>query len=755
MPQNTQYDRVKEITDQLEDGINQLFDSDQYRQWLTAMSRFHDYSLNNTILIAMQKPDATLVAGYSSWQKQFGRQVNKGEKAIRILAPTPYKQKVEVDKTDPNTGEILFNPDGSTQKEVQEILRPAFKVVNVFDVSQTEGRELPTLGVDELTGDVQQFEMFFEALKRTCPVPMEFEHIATGAKGYYHQVERRIAIQEGMSQVQTVKTAIHEMAHQKLHAIDPEKKTPVHEGENLSRNGKEVEAESVAYTICQHYGIDTSDYSFAYIAGWSQGKETPELKTSLNTIRKAASEMITEIDGHVQELAAERDARAEELAVKLDDFAETFDPYGYGDSVDDREAAVMQLKSDLLEGSNAAQGMIDYLQEIIDDGAEYAGTASLLIAQIQPFMKKTAVAVAEEQTAQQEEAAFRVGNHYLEIHEASDGSWDYTLFGHNYREVDGGQLGEPGSMTMDYAVKEILDFYQLSDQAAEPMDREQLAELTQLYDPTLTDEQIRFMGEVVEQGFDPKDYWVWGQSMDLTAQRLSSEQLTDIRYQAQVDAIPKMLYSKEQWHEIEAGIAEKADVSVYANPVLSPEQMSLIHGALNAEAQGYLTREDVLAVANPQKTVVEMRTELHTRRRDPETDITTVQEPQSEPRRYRYYSTQRPVAPGTYPKSQDNKPTEIVNYDYRQPVENGQLQAWGYLEYGKPLTEQQMSDYELKAVPAVTVRSESTTEKRTKAPKAQPEKKKSILADLHEKQAKLAGADAPKDRPKSKSKEME
>ena len=180
MPQNTQYDRVKEITDQLEDGIAQLFESDQYMQWLTTMSRFHDYSLNNTILIAMQKPDATLVAGYTAWQKQFGRQVNKGEKAIRILAPTPYKQKVEVDKTDPNTGEILMNPDGSTQKEVQEILRPAFKVVSVFDVSQTEGRELPTLGVNELTGDVQQFEMFFEALKRTCPVPMELQDIRFG-----------------------------------------------------------------------------------------------------------------------------------------------------------------------------------------------------------------------------------------------------------------------------------------------------------------------------------------------------------------------------------------------------------------------------------------------------------------------------------------------------------------------------------------------------------------------------------------------
>jgi hypothetical protein len=270
------------------------------------MSRFHDYSLNNTILIAMQKPDATLVAGYSAWQKNFKRQVQKGQKAIRILAPTPYKHKTEVEKTDPDTGEVLTNPDGSIQKEVREIVRSSFKVVSVFDVSQTEGEPLPSLGADELTGDVEQFEPFFEALKQSCPVPMEFEQISTGAKGYYHQVERRIAIQEGMSQVQTLKTAIHEMAHQKLHAIDPEAKTPEPGQELQTRNSKEVEAESVAYTVCQHFGVDTSDYSFAYIAAWSRGKETPELKASPKTIRLAASEMITEIGEHLAQLQQER-----------------------------------------------------------------------------------------------------------------------------------------------------------------------------------------------------------------------------------------------------------------------------------------------------------------------------------------------------------------------------------------------------------------------------------------------------------------
>lgn len=300
MKTQSQFDRVTEITKQLEEGIQNLFESDKFKTWLSTMARFYDYSLNNTLLIASQKPDATLVAGYTSWQKNFGRQVNKGEKAIRILAPAPYKKKTEVDKIDPVTGVILTNPDGSFMKETKEIVVPAFKVVNVFDVSQTDGRELPSLGVNELTGDVAQYDRFFEALKMSCPVPIAFEEIATGAKGYFHTVENRIAIQRDMSQVQTIKTAIHEMAHQKLHSIDPQETAS--EEPKLTRNSKEVEAESVAYTVCQHYGIETSDYSFAYIAGWSKGKDTPELKASLNRIRVAANEMITEIDGHMAEL---------------------------------------------------------------------------------------------------------------------------------------------------------------------------------------------------------------------------------------------------------------------------------------------------------------------------------------------------------------------------------------------------------------------------------------------------------------------
>lgn len=300
----SQLEKVKAITDQLEAGIQSLFESEKFKQYLKTLSKFHNYSLNNTLLIAMQRPDATLVAGYTTWKRQFGRQVRKGANGIRILAPAPYKKKIEVDKTDTATGKIVKNPDGTTAKETQEVLMPAFKVVNVFDVSQTDGKPLPTISVNELTGDVAQYDLFFKALTCACPVPIEFEQIENGARGYFHVVENRIAIQEGMSQVQTVKTAIHEMAHQRLHSIGSSAKANPSET-RLTRNHKEVEAESVAFTVCQHYGIDTGDYSFAYVAGWSHGKELPELRASLDKIRTTASEMITEIDSHLADLHQE------------------------------------------------------------------------------------------------------------------------------------------------------------------------------------------------------------------------------------------------------------------------------------------------------------------------------------------------------------------------------------------------------------------------------------------------------------------
>ena len=298
-------DRMKEITDRLETGIQELFESERYKAYLTSMAKFHSYSFNNTLLIAMQ--GGQLVAGYNKWRDDFHRNVKRGEKGIKILAPAPYKVKKEVPKLD-EQGQPVMDKDGNPVTEKKEIQVPAFKIVSVFDVSQTEGEPLPSIGVDELAGNVEQYEDFFKALEQTSPVPMAFEDIPGGSHGYYHLTEKRIAIQENMSELQTLKTAIHEIAHAKLHAIDPE--APVTEqADRPDSRTREVQAESVAYAVCQHYGLDTSDYSFGYVAGWSSGKDLKELRASLETIRATAHELITAIDGHLAELQQQRQAQ--------------------------------------------------------------------------------------------------------------------------------------------------------------------------------------------------------------------------------------------------------------------------------------------------------------------------------------------------------------------------------------------------------------------------------------------------------------
>ena len=360
MAESKSAQQVREITDKLEQGIKELFESERFKEYLRTMSKFYHYSFSNTLLIAMQKPEATYVAGYTSWQRNFDRQVMKGEKGIKILAPAPYKAKEEREKIDPSTQKPVLDADGKPVTETVEVMRPAFKVVSVFDISQTDGKELPDIIVDELSGSVENYAAFFEALKQESPAPIAFEDIPGGAKGYFSPVENRIAIQEGMSEIQTIKTAIHEIAHAKLHSIDRPEPEPAwkivmisdggtkrdflsgfaseteaneaaeREGwrfidenrfewrleveEDTSaiqemrkdRHTKEVEAESVAYTVCQRYGIETSDYSFGYIAGWSSDKETKELKGSLETIRKTAAEMIDSIDAKLKVLLAEK-----------------------------------------------------------------------------------------------------------------------------------------------------------------------------------------------------------------------------------------------------------------------------------------------------------------------------------------------------------------------------------------------------------------------------------------------------------------
>ena len=972
MADNTQYQKVKEITDQLEQGIQDLFESEKYMSWLRTMSKFHDYSLNNTLLIAFQRPDATLVAGYTAWQKQFGRQVQKGEKAIKILAPAPYKEKVEMEKIDPITRTPILDADGKPVREVQEVTRPAFKVVSVFDVSQTEGREIPSLGVDELSGEVREYEMFFEALKRSCPVPMEFENIEGSAKGYYHQMEQRIAIREGMSQVQTIKTAIHEMAHQRLHAVDPlDEKSEII---NQTRSSKEVEAESVAYTVCQHYGIETSDYSFAYVAGWSHGKETPELKASLNTIRKTANEMITEIDGHIAEINKEmeqenkvtcylkitssmgseyeidriagtiekiesvlkealekevdnipefleskgipvlvvassiddepgryirpeyeydidrkqiyrdgiaigremtREESAVRLAVKVDFFLRETDNFQYKNEVEDPLIFTEELKNALMVGSERVDEISGWFQQIMDEDSDYTNEAiDLVVAmknmskegreitkreqaeqlagelyeyadEVDPYgsqdsieyveefirdttkdlldagekaegilkwLEETPVATTALETRGKElrdkvsaftgisiepeatisfyvaecsefptmgefhdgltlEEAFRIYDQIpagrmngikgigFELHDGSEYSGQYPLMEagrmdealinmvQHYKDSPLVQqaildckrilaerefafakdMYDKGFVYEDYVLsnriayelrEDGIDLWDFSSEQSSVIYEaaEQGLDVSTFAKPDFSVEQMELMKELLEDGNDVTRFVSNGKILDLSEKVLSDKQVADIRYFLKVDEIPKELYSEEQWKVMQRGIRERLDVTQIANPNLAVVEMKDILKELRKEKREAQAAEleGTLGLQDNGK--------------------------------YRYYSTQRPISPGTYPNG-ENKPVSIENFDERQPVENGQLQAWGYLEYAEPLSQKEMKDYELKAVSASVTR--------VNTPEKQTEKKKSVLADLHKKQAQISGEKPPKKEHVKKNEEMQ
>ena len=447
-------ERMKEITDRLETGIQELFESERYKAYLTTMSKFHSYSFNNTLLIAMQ--GGQLVAGYNKWRDDFHRNVKKGEKAIKILAPAPFKAKKEVQKLDAQ-GRPVMGKDGKPVTEVQEIQVPAFKIVSVFDVSQTEGEPLPSIGVEELTGSVERYGEFFKALEQTSPVPIGFEDIPGGSHGYYHLTEKRIAIQEGMSELQTLKTAIHEIAHSKLHAIDPEAPA-IEQADRPDSRTREVQAESVAYAVCQHYGLDTSDYSFGYVAGWSSGKDLKELKASLETIRATAHELITTIDGHLAQLQKERQAQQEQpQAAPLEQAAEQPDP----DSVFSKLSPEQQQ-----EMTASVKAM---LQTLIDADLKSTGEVSQgtkEAAQAQGFT------IAGDGTLEQakapQEAAYRLeSGEYLYI-QTSETGYDYTLYGPDYKELDGGQLDNP-DLSLAEAGKEILAIHELPAGTMEPL----------------------------------------------------------------------------------------------------------------------------------------------------------------------------------------------------------------------------------------------------------------------------------------------
>ena len=452
-------ERMKEITDRLETGIQELFESERYKAYLTTMSKFHSYSFNNTLLIAMQ--GGQLVAGYNKWRDDFHRNVRKGEKAIKILAPAPFKAKKEVQKLDAQ-GRPVMGKDGKPVTEVKEIQVPAFKIVSVFDVSQTEGEPLPSIGVEELTGSVERYGEFFKALEQTSPVPIGFEDIPGGSHGYYHLTEKRIAIQEGMSELQTLKTAIHEIAHSKLHAIDPEAPA-IEQADRPDSRTREVQAESVAYAVCQHYGLDTSDYSFGYVAGWSSGKDLKELKASLETIRATAHELITTIDSHLAQLQQQRQAQQEQpQAAPLEQAAEQpapdsvfskLPPEQQQEMTDSVKAMLQTLiEADLKSTGEVSQGTKEAAQA---QGFTIAGDGTL------------------EQAEAPQEAVYRLeSGEYLYI-QTSETGYDYTLYGPDYKELDGGQLDNP-DLTLAEAGKEILAIHELPVGIMEPLTGDRL-----------------------------------------------------------------------------------------------------------------------------------------------------------------------------------------------------------------------------------------------------------------------------------------
>ncbi|WP_147565975.1 LPD16 domain-containing protein [Coprococcus eutactus] len=505
----TNRERLQEITAGIEQGIKELFESDKYRRYLSVMSRFHRYSVNNTMLIYMQRPDATLVAGYNKWKNQFERHVKRGEHGITIIAPTPYKKKIEEQKLDPDTKAPMLDADGKVIMEEKEIEIPLFRPVKVFDISQTDGKPLPELAAS-LSGNVQNYEVFMEALRRSAPVPIEFEPMDANMDGYFSSDQQRIAIREGMSEVQTVSAAVHEIAHSKLHNYAKAQEEAARAGDKeppkkKDRNTEEVEAESISYAVCQYYGIQTGENSFGYIANWSQGKELPELRASLETINKTAGELINDIDRHYKVICKERgiDLTAapepqldpiEQLAADIDQFSFDYDTYEYRDQVDNREDALRELTATLRSGD--ASGVRDWLQEFADEnepGEAVTKAAELLdrLDQLVPEPDPNLVKMADEAramgvdtawnsdkefpvsfdtertqpSAEAQEALLLVDDAtYLHV-QSCDTGWDYTLYdAATMKQLDGGQLDAP-ELSLSTAALKICEMRGMGGQS--------------------------------------------------------------------------------------------------------------------------------------------------------------------------------------------------------------------------------------------------------------------------------------------------
>ena len=489
----TNRERLQQITAGIEQGIKELFESEKYMRYLSVMSRFHRYSVNNTMLIYMQKPDATLVAGYNKWKNQFERHVKRGEHGITIIAPTPFKKKIEEQKLDPDTKAPMLDAEGKVIMEEREVEIPMFRPVKVFDVSQTDGKPLPELA-SSLSGSVQNYEIFMEALRRSAPVPLSVEPMAANMDGYFSPDQQRIAIREGMSEVQTVSAAVHEIAHSKLHNYAKAQEEAARAGDKeppkkKDRNTEEVEAESISYAVCQYYGIQTGENSFGYIANWSQGKELPELRASLETINKAAGELIADIDRHYKVICKERgiDLTAapepqrdpiEQLAADIDQFSFDYDTYEYRDQVDNREDALRELTAALRSGD--ASGVRDWLQEIADEnepGEAATKAAELLdrLEQLVPEPDPNLVKMADEamamgiettppSTEYREALLVLDDTTYLHV-QPCDTGWDYTLYDvATMKQLDGGQLDAP-ELPLSTAALKICEMHGMGGQS--------------------------------------------------------------------------------------------------------------------------------------------------------------------------------------------------------------------------------------------------------------------------------------------------
>ena len=467
----TNRERLQQITAGIEQGIKELFESEKYMRYLSVMSRFHRYSVNNTMLIYMQKPDATLVAGYNKWKNQFERHVKRGEHGITIIAPTPFKKKIEEQKLDPDTKAPILDAEGKAVMEEREVEIPMFRPVKVFDVSQTDGKPLPELA-STLSGNVQNYEAFMEALRRSAPVPLSVEPMAANMDGYFSPDRQRIAIRAGMSEVQTVSAAVHEIAHSKLHNYAKAQEEAVRAGDKeppkkKDRNTEEVEAESISYAVCQYYGIQTGENSFGYIANWSQGKELPELRASLETINKAAGELIADIDRHYKVICKERGidlaAQSEQTVPQQEAASEAEVPM----QAPARHA--YKLHSNFERTSPADS---TYIQEytvaddlsLIPGEVLYAGTYDECVKLHNALQDGSMTAEQVKAQAQAEKLYELDGRLYLHV-QPCDGGYDYTIYDKGtMRALDGGQLDAP-ELPLSTAALKICEMHDMGGQS--------------------------------------------------------------------------------------------------------------------------------------------------------------------------------------------------------------------------------------------------------------------------------------------------